>query len=287
MSISRRKFIKTAAAASLFSTSGILGACASGKKGIGDFGLQLYTLRDVLPADPASVIRAVAEMGYKQVESFEGPQGFFWGMTNVEFKKLMDETGMKIVSSHTDIRKDFEMKAGQAAEIGMNYLIDPWEGPQESIDDFKRIADLFNEKGEVCKRNGIRFGYHNHDYSFVTIDGQVPQDVLMENTDPELVDFEMDIYWVVTAGQNPLEWFKKYPGRWKLGHVKDREKGTPLSEKDVSVVLGTGSIDWPKILKAGMDQGMQYCIAEQERHVDMTSEEAARQGAEYLKGLKI
>src|SRR5690606_16975749 len=130
----------------------------------------------------------------------------------------------------------------EAAEIGMAYLIDPWVGPQKSIDDFKRIADTFNERGRICRQNGIRFAYHNHGYSFQAVDGQLPQDVMMQNTDPELVDFQMDVYWIVTAGQDPNHWFKKYPGRWKLSHLKDREKNASASKEDATCVLGTGSI---------------------------------------------
>lgn len=289
MSISRRNFLKTGAgAAALLSTSQILMSCSTSSQSLKEFGLQLYTLRDVLPKDPVGVLKQVSKMGYKQIESYEGKEGMFWGMTNKEFKKLMDDIGMNIISSHTNIRQDFERKAAEASEIGMKYLIDPWEGPQKSIDDFKRIADTFNEKGEICKKNGIRFGYHNHAYSFKEVDGKLPQDVMMENTDPGLVDFEMDIYWVVTAGEDPLKWLKKYPGRWRLCHIKDRTKGVPLSEeKNVSCVLGTGEIDWKKILKAAKDEGVKYYIVEQEAYDDMSSLEASRLDAEYLKKLKF
>lgn len=288
MQFSRRKFIKTSAgAAALLATPQILMSCTSGTKTLKDFGLQLYTLRDVLPADPAGVLKQVAAMGYTQIESYEGDQGIFWGMQNQQFRKLMDDLGMKIVSSHTNIRQDFERKAAEAAEIGMSYLIDPWEGPQKTIDDFKKIADLFNEKGEICRKNGIRFGYHNHAYSFETLEGQVPQDVLMQNTDPDLVDFEMDIYWVVTAGQDPVAWFKKYPKRWRLCHIKDRDKNAPAGKGDATVVLGTGSIDWKKTLKAALNEGMEYYIVEQEQYGNMTSLEAAKQDANYLKEFKF
>lgn len=286
--ISRRKFLEvTSGGILLASVPQMFASCSAVSKSLKDFGLQLYTLRDVLPGDPTGVIKQVAKMGYTQLESYEGEQGMFWGMTNLEFKKLMDDLGLRLVSSHTDIRKDFEKKTAEAAEIGMDYLIDPWEGPQQSVDDFKRIADIFNEKGAVCKQHGIRFGYHNHDYTFKPIDGVMPQDVLMENTDPDLVDFEMDVYWVVTAGQDPIKWLKKYPKRWKLCHIKDREKNVPLSQTDASVVVGEGSINWVNIMKESLAQGMEYFIVEQERYVDMTSLRAAEKDAEYLKKLKF
>lgn len=289
MQFSRRKFLKTTAGAGiLLSAPQILMSCADSKKSLKDFGLQLYTLRDVLPKDPTGVLKQVAAMGYTQIESYEGDQGIFWGMTNKEFQKLMDDLGMKIVSSHTNIKKDFERKAAEAAEIGMAYLVDPWEGPQKSIDDFKRIADTFNEKGRICKENGIRFAYHNHAYSFKELEGQMPQDVMMQHTDPDLVDFEMDIYWVVSAGQDPIAWLKKYPKRWKLCHVKDRKKNVPLTEeKNVSCVLGQGEIKWKQVLKAALDEGMEYYIVEQEAYDDMSSLEAAKLDADYMKALKF
>ncbi len=288
MTYTRRKFLKQASAAAIVaSLPQTLMACSDSTARIRNFGLQLYTLRDVLEKDPAGVLKQVAGMGYKQIESYEGKEGIFWGMTNLEFKKLMDDLGMTIVSSHTDIRKDFERKAAEAAAIGMKYLIDPWEGPQKTIDDFKKIADTFNECGKICKKNGIRFAYHNHDYSFVPVDGQLPQDVMMANTDPELVDFEMDIYWVVTGKQDPLAWFKKYPGRFKLGHVKDRKKGALPTDESATCVLGQGEIDYKTILKAAQKEGMEYFIVEQEQYGNMTSTEAARLDAEYMKKLRI
>ena len=151
---------------------------AEGK--IKNFGLQLYTLRADMPKDPKGVLKQVASFGYKQIEGYEGAKGMFWGMSNKEFKAYMDELGMTIVASHCDITKDFEKKAAEAAEIGMKYLICAWKGPQKSIDDFKKFADEFNQKGEICKKNGLRFAYHNHDYSFVNFNGEMGQDIMMK-----------------------------------------------------------------------------------------------------------
>jgi sugar phosphate isomerase/epimerase len=256
-------------------------------KKIKSFGLQLYTLRNDFPKDPKGVLKQVAGFGYKQVESFEGQKGMFWGMTNKEFKAYMDELGMKIVSSHCDINKDFEKKAAEAAEIGMKYLICPWKGPQKDLDAFKKFADEFNQKGEICKKNGIRFAYHNHDYSFVNMNGDTGQDVMMKNTDAGLVDFELDMYWVVTGGQDVEAWLKKYPNRFRLCHVKDRKKGVPATDKDASCDVGTGSIDYAKILKTARKQGMQYFIVEQEKYDGTTPLKAAEASAAYMKTLNI
>lgn len=254
-------------------------------KVLSKYGLQLYTLRDDLPKDPKGVLQQVASFGYKQIEGYEGPQGLFWGMTNIEFKKYMDSLGMEFISSHCDINKDFEKKAAEAAAIGMKYLICPYKGAQKTLDDYKKIADDFNVKGEICKKNGIRFAYHNHDYTFKQLEGQLPQDVLMKGTDPALVDFEMDIYWVVTAGQDPEEWLKKYKNRFRACHVKDRTKNA--TEAADSCTLGTGSIDFAKILKTAKKTGMQYYIVEQEKYAGTTPLQATKDNAEYMKKLKF
>lgn len=116
----------------------------------------------------------------------------------------------------------------------------------------------------VLKKAGLRFGYQNYDYPFVPVDGQLPMDVMLQNTDLELVDFEMDIYWAYSAGQYPVKWLKKYPNRFRLCHVKDRKKNVPFSSENVSCVLGQGEIDFPKILEVAKRQGMQYYIVEQD-----------------------
>ena len=296
MQYSRKDFLKTATTGIAITaiTGKLLGsssAAAFGKSGkLKEFGLQLYTLRDVMPKDPKGVLKQVAAMGYKQVESFEGEMGMFWGMKNTEFKKYMDDLGMQIVSSHCDIDKDFDRKANEAAEIGMKYLISPSLHNEADMDKdaYKKAADIFNEKGQICKNKGLRFAFHNHDQAFTKREsGFIPENVLMQNTDPSLVDFEMDIYWVVTAGEDPIKWFEKYPNRFRLGHIKDRKKNAPLSDKDASCVAGKGEIDFPKILKAGQKNGLEYYIIEQEHYDGITSLEASKENADYLKKLKI
>lgn len=291
MQQNRRQFIRhTAAGAAGIFLAGLTAEdflfADSGKK-LKHFGIQLYTLRDVIGKDPAGVLKQLASFGYNQIESYEGDKGMFWGMGHKGFKSYMDELGMTLVSSHCDITKDFEKKAEEAASIGMKYLICPWKGPQKSIDDFKRFADEFNQKGEICRKNGIRFAYHNHDYSFKTLDGQLPQEVMMNNTDPALVDFEMDIYWVVAAGINPQEWLKKYKNRFRLCHVKDRSKTPGTDNGKNSTDLGTGSINWSEVLKTAKKNGMQYFIVEQEAYPNGSSMDAARTDAGYMKTVKI
>jgi sugar phosphate isomerase/epimerase len=285
----RNEFLKLSgglALAGLTSKSGFASFAGESAK-LKNFGIQLWSVRDDLAKDPKGVLKQLASYGYKQIESFEGGKGIFWGMSNTEFKAEMDKLGMKIISSHCDINKDFEKKAAEAAAIGMKYLICPYKGPQKDLDAFKKFADEFNQKGEICKKNGIRFAYHNHDYSFATMNGEMGQDVMMKNTDASLVDFELDMYWVVAAGQDIETWLKKYPKRFRLCHVKDRKKGAPLTDKDESVVVGTGSINYPKILKTAKKYGMEYYIIEQEKWEGTTPMQAAQADAVYMKTLSI
>jgi sugar phosphate isomerase/epimerase len=287
----RRSFLKatgTLASGLLIGRSAFSMDDFSTNGSIKKFGLQLYSLRDDLPKDPKGVLKQVASFGYKQIEGYEGKQGMFWGMTNKEFKKYMDELGISIVSSHCNINNDFETKAAQAGEIGMKYLICPsLGGSNKSIDDFKRAAEKFNACGDICKKNGLKFAYHNHGYSFETMEGQFPQDILMQNTNKDTVDFEMDIYWVVTAGADPIAWLNKYPGRWKLCHVKDRKKDAAQGDHDASIDLGIGNIDFKKILKASTSKGMEYFIVEQERYDNSTPLKSAEVDAAYMKKLKL
>lgn len=290
----RRKFIHLGSSLAAGIALGAMG-CNSASKTTGSnnnnngrldprkiFGIQLYTLRDDMPKDPKAVLKNLSDYGYRQIESYESPKGMFWGMTNKEFKAYLDSLTLTIVSSHCDYKKDLDRKAAEAAEIGMSYLICPWLGPQKTLDDFKKFADEFNKAGEICKKAGIRFAYHNHDYSFVNMEGQIPQDVLMERTDPTLVDFEMDYYWVVTAGHSPEQWLKKYPNRYRLCHIKDRTKNIPASEKFSSCTLGEGSIDYAPIFKTARENGMQFLIVEQEKYEGTTPMASAEANARYM-----
>jgi len=208
-------------------------------------------------------------------------------MTLADFKKYVDDLGMTTISSHcNDIYKDsFEKKAVDAGSIGIKYLISPSESGAKTVDDFKKLADRFNQCGQISKKNGFHFGYHNHSAIFKSIDHQVPLDILLANTNKDTVTYEMDIYWVVTAKQDPEEWLKKYKDRFRLCHIKDRIKGS--TEEDASCILGEGSIDFKKILDTAEDNGMKYYIVEQERYDNSTEMDSAKADAEYLKKFKF
>jgi len=252
------------------------------------FGIQLWSVKVALRKDPKGVLKQLSADGYKQIESFEDSKdsrGIFWGMTNTDFKKYMDDLGMTIISSHCDTSKEFEKKVNDAAAIGMKYLLNASVPVQKTMDDYKKIADQFNKNGEICKKAGMRFAYHNHDHDFNVMDGQPALEIYLQNTNPDLVDFEMDIYWVVTAGLDPEAWLKKHKNRFRLCHVKDRIKNA--TEKDASCILGEGSIDYPKTLKTAKENGMQYYIVEQERYDNSTEMDSAKADAEYMKKIKF
>lgn len=250
------------------------------------FGIQLYTLRDVITEDPKATIKQLADYGFNQIEGYDGPQGMFWNMGHKDFKSYLTDLGLDFISSHVNINENFEEKCAQGAEIGMKYMICPYIGPQTSVDKWKEVTERFNACGEICRKNGIKFAYHNHAYSFKPFSGMIPHDFLMENTDPDLVDHQMDIYWVVTGGADPIEYFKKYPNRFKLCHVKDRMKDAG-DERMASCNIGTGIIDFPNILKAAKANGMEYYIMEQERYEGTTPMGAAEHGANYMKNFKF
>jgi len=281
MTYNRRLFLKSAGAAAagslVFSISSCggskeksaesadstgLAATGAGTPSIPDFGLQLYSVRDIIGKDPKGVLKQIADLGYKKVESYAGDKGFLWGLTPKEFKAYMDELGMTIVSTHADTTKGLEKAAAEAAEAGITYLLQPYIGPQKLLDEWKKRAEEFNKRGEICQKAGVKFGYHNHDYSFKDQDGKLPQEILLDNTDKSLVHFELDLMWIVAAGQDPVAHLKKYAGRYDLCHIKDLvSKPEPHS-----VDLGTGEIDFASLLKVGSDSGITQFIVEQEEY---------------------
>lgn len=286
MSYSRRSFLKTSgllASGAALGSLPFLKSCASNANETIPFGLQLYTLRDVMPDDPKGVLKQVAEFGYKQIESYEGQMGMFWEMGHTGFKQYLDDLGMTLISSHANVFEEVERKVDELAEIGAEFLVCPWIGPQETLDDFREIADKFNEIGQIARDAGLRFAYHNHAYSFEELEGEYPQDVMMERTDPNLVEYQMDIYWVAAAGEDPAAWIRKYPNRFTTCHVKDLSNG----DEPESTILGTGTIDYPPLLKLARKNGMEYYIVEQEAYTGTTPIDAVRENASYMKKLKI
>ena len=251
-------------------------------------GIQLYSLRDEMIKNPKETLAKVASFGYKYVEGYEGDLGLFWGMSNIEFKNYLDNLGLEMIASHcgdTNNLESFKAKCDQAAEVGIDYLICPWAGKEISISAFQNLAETFNKCGQIAKQSGISFAYHNHAYSFKKIDGIYLQDILMNETDKNLVDFELDIYWVVASGEDTKVWFDKYPGRFTHSHVKDY-KELP-NNKYESCTLGRGSIDFPSILAHGKEKGLKFFIVEQEAYTGTSQLESAKDNYNYMSALKV
>lgn len=253
------------------------------QKAINPFGVQLYSTRDILPKDPKGVMTQLAQMGYKQFESYSGPQGFLWGMEPKEMKSFLGDMGVKMISTHFDINKDLDKSIDMANGAGLSYLLCPYIGPQKTFDDWKKIADKFNTIGEQVSKGGLKFGYHNHDYSFKPLDGKIPQEYLLANTDPKHVMFELDLCWIDVAGQDPVAHLKKYGKRYELCHIKDykKENGKPVQND-----LGKGNVDFKKTLRTAMDNGMKYFIVEQEEYPESVLG-SMKNDAEYMKKLTV
>jgi sugar phosphate isomerase/epimerase len=266
----RRTFIQSSAraAAGLVAMPALMqlvSGCQSLKSSIG---LQLYTLRDTIMNDPRGVLQKVAGFGYKELETFAYRDGKIFGMPFSEFGTFVKDLGMKVTSGHygLDLAKadDWEKTVTDAGSIGQEYLVVPYiqDTERKSIDDYKKICESLNKAGEVCNKNGLRFGYHNHAFEFDKLDGQIPFDVMLAELDPKLVGMEMDIFWVVNAGYDPLQYFSKYPGRFEQWHVKDMDKSDRMRNADV----GTGAIDWKPIFDQAKQSGMKHFYVEQETY---------------------
>ncbi len=260
------------------------------RKNLSSIGIQLYMIKEDMEKDAATTLSQVGKMGYTQVESFGGNKGIFWGMSNKDFNNLANDNGLSIISSHyAGDTEGFEKTAALVAGAGMKYLVYPWKGPQKTIDAFKRIADEFNIYGSICKKNGLRFAYHPHDYPYKPVDGQLPIDVLLDHTDKSLVDFQMDFYYTVTEGQHPEAYIKKHRPRFRLCHMRDvlKERLPEGSGEESACDLGEGIINYPHLLSTALNNGMEYFFVEQSRFFHETPLQSAKFNADYLKRLKL
>jgi sugar phosphate isomerase/epimerase len=266
--ISRKSFLKAGAFAL---ATPMLSKLNLEAKAPSKIGLQLYTLRNEISKDLLGTLKKVAAIGYKEVELFGYSDGKFFGKTPKEFKTILNGLGLDPVSGHYGagvenktakgtLSNGWQKAVDDAAEIGQKYVNCAYltDSERKTIDQYKKYVDLFNKSGEVAKKAGLQFGYHNHDFEFKKLGGQLPYD-LIASTDPKLVKLELDLYWVVKAGIDPVALFKKYPGRFPLWHVKDMDK------KDGSFAeVGTGSIDFKKIFDNRKLAGMTHFFVEQD-----------------------
>jgi sugar phosphate isomerase/epimerase len=290
----RRKFLKNATA--LVGAVGAVGgwssvlslsACNTSNRESsgGVFGIQLYSLRDIIQNDFPGLLRHLANFGYKEIESFEGPQGFLWGMDPKECRQYLGDLGLQMIASHVNIFNDFEEKIDLAVEMGLKYLICPYLGRQENLEKYKRFAEVLNEKASLCQAAGLGFAYHNHDYTFEELEGEYPQKILLDYTQPNAVFFELDLYWAEVAGQNSMQWLEKYASRTPLVHIKDKSKELSENGQYSSVDLGTGSMNYQSLIPRIRQLGIPHLIVEQEHFPGGNSLEAVQRGAKFLKSL--
>ncbi len=283
-SISRREFVKISAAAAV-ATAGASHLSAAELKA--PLGLQLYSVRELLPKDFDGTLAKLASLGYKNVEA-----AGYYNKTAADWRASMEKAGLHCTSAHhaLPLLKQHEDEFIEFAHTaGLTYLIcsspmkkDPAKPGPMTLDDWHWVADEFNRIGAKVKTAGLTFGYHNHVEVFTSIDGVMVYNELISRTDPKLVVFEMDCGWVKAAGQDPLTWLTKTPERFPLLHVKDMVKGE--NGQSHSTVMGKGYIDYHPILRAAT--GMkQYFVEQEEFKGDILDE--LRQDADYMKSFRI
>src|SRR5215217_905829 len=273
--ITRRSFIKSGSAL----TAGFFMAPALNNfKKSSYIGLQLYTVRDAMQQDPVATLHKVAQIGYNSVEgaTYTGTQTFY-GMNAAAFSKLLKQNGLIMPSSHYGLGeekvngetpkgtmlRDWDRAVDDAAAVGVKYMVCAYLSASErgDLDHYKYVAEQFNKAAERCKKAGIQFCYHNHDFEFEKQDNKFPYDVLLNNTDKDLVKMEIDFYWVTKAGQDPLALFNEHPGRFPLWHVKDMD-ATP---EHAFTEVGNGTINFKNIFTHADKAGMKYFFVEQDK----------------------
>lgn len=286
----RRKFLAQAGmlTAGVLAAPRLLSAMQEGKV----VGLQLYTLRDQLPKDPKGVIAKVAAAGYKEVETFGySKQGGFWGLDAKTFSNLLKSHGLKTPSGHFGMDEfllqgkttELENNIAAANATGMTYVVIPSVNGEalKSADSFKKIAEKMNKAAEICGKAGLKLGYHNHNFEWKPVEGTTFYDTILKNTDPKLVHMEMDIFWVVRAGQDPVKLFKQHPGRFALCHIKDRDK----KQTDLNTEIGKGSIDFKTIMTHAKEAGLKHFIVEQENFINIDPYVSITESAAYVKNV--
>ncbi len=272
----RRSFLK---AGGLFSAGVLLAPSLPAMfiPGRSDIGLQLYTVREAMEKDPAGALAKVAQIGYRSVEgaTYTGTE-MFYGMDAKTFSGVLRQSGLRMPSSHYRLGEeetkgqqkgtllhDWDKAVEDAHTLGIEYMVCAWLSPEErqGLDHYKKLAGEFNIAAEKCKAAGIQFCYHNHDFEFDKQDGQFPYDVLLDNTDKDLVKLEMDMYWVTKAGQDPVQLIARHPGRFPLWHLKDMDN-TP---QKFFTEVGSGVIDFKRIFAHAKEAGLKHFFVEEDK----------------------
>jgi len=275
----RREFLGTASAIALGAVLPPACRTARGAK-IEKIGIQLYTVRDQMKADFEGTLAHIAQIGYKEVE-FAG----YFDHTPADVKAILDRHGLAAPSTHIGLGEidDWKKALDTAKAVGHEYVVVPWV-PQEkrmTLDGWKNVASVFNRAAQMAKDAGLQFAYHNHDFEFPKMDGQVPYDVLLQSTDPKLVQLEIDLYWITKGGQDPLTYFARWPGRIPLVHVKDGGAAPEYKMADV----GQGKIDWKRIFAKRDQAGIKHFFVEHDQPPQPFDDIATSYN--YLKGLEF
>lgn len=267
----RRKFIQNssfAAAGAMMLPS--LVSCASSVQT--PIGIQLYTLKDIIRKDVKGVLKKVADIGFKELETYSHGDGKIFDMPFADFNKLVTDLDMSIVSGHYSTGKsmpgmkgslvnDWERSVEDANKAGQKYMIIAYlnQNERNTLDDYKKVCALMNKANETCKSAGIIFGYHNHEFEFIPVEGSVPYDVMATELDPSII-LELDIYWTTFANVDAFDLFKNHSGRIHLWHVKDMDRERRERQADV----GSGSIDYKAVFNSSKVSGMKHFFLEQE-----------------------
>ena len=256
-------------------------------------GLQLYSLREYIFKDVSGIIAKVAAAGYKDVETFGFDQkNQFFGLSPKDFLSLLTKNGLTSTSGHYNPNEFLSDKGTDqlkyfidgANVLKQQHLVIPYlpEELRKTGDAYKALAEKLNVAAELCKKSNIKLAYHNHDFEFMKFDGVTGYDILLKETDKELVDFEMDIYWVARSGHDPLALFEQHPGRFKLWHVKDMDK----ADNKLNTEIGNGSIDYRKIFAKAKLAGAQHYFVEQE-NFKIDAFESIAKSSKYVKNILL
>lgn len=256
-------------------------------------GYQLYSIRDQMAIDPIGTLKSLKAMGYEDFElyGFDEENRTFYGYQPSELKNILDDMELTISSGHygfspyidrknEELVRYVDLAISAAHDIHSQYITWPWIAPeQRNIDTFKRMAPLLNQIGEQVKKSGLSFAYHNHGFEFENHNGEIGYDIILNETDPDLVKLQIDMYWIMHSSQlTPKEWIKKQPGRYTLWHIKDMDKVS----RDYTE-LGNGSIDYVSQLPDPASSGLEYYYIEQGGNYANNSTESAAQSAKYMK----
>jgi len=289
----RRQFIQTAAVASAAALIPSF-AFAGPKRKIG---IQLYTLRDVIFKDVQGTLKQVADFGYHELESFSYNDGKVFGKPVSEVAKIISDLGMTMPSGHYHtglinapnrpvevgtLVNQWERAVNDAKILGQEYMLVAYlqKDERKTIDDYKKVCELINKNAEICGKYGIRIGYHNHDFEFEPIDGQVPYELMMKELDPKSVSMELDLFWTIYANRDPLKLFTQYPGRFEQWHVKDMRK----DDRKLNADIGTGSIDFKAIFAKADEAGFKHFYIEHD-NFPASSIESVKADAQNIKSI--